>query len=117
MKRDTLLQYALPAGALLAAVCGWEAVVRINDIQPVILPSPSRIVETLIKDWRTLLGSLEVTLSITFEALVAATVGGFLLALVFAATVLGFSFFFVVMFLEWYFLHRWHESARTPETE
>ena len=34
-----------------------------------------------------------------------------------AATVLGFSFFFLVMFLEWYFLHRWHESARTPEAE
>jgi NitT/TauT family transport system permease protein len=41
----------------------------------------------------------------------------YLFALVFAATVLGFSFFFVVMFLEWYFLHRGHESARTPETE
>jgi len=41
----------------------------------------------------------------------------YLFALVFAATVLGFSFFFVVMFLEWYFLHRWHESARVPETE
>jgi NitT/TauT family transport system permease protein len=41
----------------------------------------------------------------------------YLFALVFAATVLGFSFFFVVMFLEWYFLHRWHESVRTPETE
>jgi NitT/TauT family transport system permease protein len=41
----------------------------------------------------------------------------YLFALVFAATVLGFSFFFVVMFLEWYFLHKWHESARTPETE
>ncbi len=41
----------------------------------------------------------------------------YLFALVLAATVLGFSFFFVVMFLEWYFLHRWHESARTPETE
>jgi NitT/TauT family transport system permease protein len=41
----------------------------------------------------------------------------YLFALVFAATVLGFSFFFVVMFLEWYFLHRWHESTRTPETE
>jgi NitT/TauT family transport system permease protein len=34
-----------------------------------------------------------------------------------AATALGFSFFFIVMFLEWYFLHRWHESARAPETE
>ena len=41
----------------------------------------------------------------------------YLFALVLAATVLGFAFFFVVMFLEWYFLHRWHESARVPETE
>ena len=41
----------------------------------------------------------------------------YLFALVAAATVLGFSFFFLVMFLEWYFLHRWHESARAPETE
>ena len=41
----------------------------------------------------------------------------YLFALVLAATVLGFAFFFLVMFLEWYFLHRWHESARTPETE
>lgn len=84
MNRDKLLQYALPGGALLGVVFAWEAVVRIYDIQPVILPSPSLIVATLIKDWRTLLGSLEVTLSITFEALAAATIGGFLLALVFA---------------------------------
>jgi len=41
----------------------------------------------------------------------------YLFALVLAATLLGFSFFFLVMFLEWYFLHRWHESARTPEVE
>jgi NitT/TauT family transport system permease protein len=37
----------------------------------------------------------------------------YLVALVVAATVLGFAFFFLVMFLEWYFLHNWHESART----
>jgi NitT/TauT family transport system permease protein len=41
----------------------------------------------------------------------------YLFALVLAATVLGFSFFFLVMFLEWYFLHRWHESARVMEVE
>jgi NitT/TauT family transport system permease protein len=41
----------------------------------------------------------------------------YLFALVLAATVLGFAFFFIVMFLEWYFLHRWHESARTPEAD
>ena len=40
----------------------------------------------------------------------------YLFALVAAATVLGFVFFFLVMFFEWYFLHRWHESAREPET-
>jgi NitT/TauT family transport system permease protein len=38
----------------------------------------------------------------------------YLFALVAAATVLGFVFFFTVLFLEWYFLHNWHESARTP---
>jgi NitT/TauT family transport system permease protein len=41
----------------------------------------------------------------------------YLFALVLATTVLGFAFFFVVMFFEWYFLHRWHESARIPEAE
>jgi NitT/TauT family transport system permease protein len=41
----------------------------------------------------------------------------YLFALVAAATVLGFTFFFAVMFLEWYFLHQWHESARAPEAD
>jgi NitT/TauT family transport system permease protein len=41
----------------------------------------------------------------------------YLFALVLAATVLGFGFLFLVMFLEWYFLHHWHESARLPEVE
>jgi NitT/TauT family transport system permease protein len=41
----------------------------------------------------------------------------FLFALVAAATVLGFAFFFAVSFFEWYFLHKWHESARTLEVE
>jgi NitT/TauT family transport system permease protein len=41
----------------------------------------------------------------------------YLFALVFAATVLGFAFFFIVMFLEWLALHNWHESSlpRTAE--
>jgi NitT/TauT family transport system permease protein len=41
----------------------------------------------------------------------------YLFALVLAATVLGFGFFFMVMFLEWFFLHRWHASALTMEVE
>jgi NitT/TauT family transport system permease protein len=41
----------------------------------------------------------------------------YMFALAAAATILGFGLFFSVSFLEWYFLHRWHESARTPEVE
>ena len=41
----------------------------------------------------------------------------YLFALVLAATALGFAFFFTVMFLEWYFLHHWHESARAGGRE
>jgi NitT/TauT family transport system permease protein len=41
----------------------------------------------------------------------------YLFALVIAATVLGFGFFFIVMFLEWLFLHNWHESSRSQESE
>ena len=40
---------------------------------------------------------------------------GYLFALVFAAAVLGFVFFFIVMFLEWLALHNWHESSQ-PQT-
>jgi NitT/TauT family transport system permease protein len=41
----------------------------------------------------------------------------YLFALVLAATVLGFSFFFVVMFFEWLFLRNWHESSRSQAAE
>jgi NitT/TauT family transport system permease protein len=41
----------------------------------------------------------------------------YLFALVFAATVLGFLFFFIGMFAEWYFLHNWHESSRSDVPE
>jgi len=41
----------------------------------------------------------------------------YLFALVLAATVLGFSFFFTVMFFEWLALHKWHESAAANQME
>lgn len=41
----------------------------------------------------------------------------YLFALVLAATVLGFGFFFLVMFFEWLFLHNWHESSRSQTAE
>jgi NitT/TauT family transport system permease protein len=41
----------------------------------------------------------------------------YLFALVLAATALGFTFFFVVTFLEWMALHNWHESKREDAAE
>jgi NitT/TauT family transport system permease protein len=41
----------------------------------------------------------------------------YMFALVLAATSLGFSFFFVVMFFEWMALHNWHESKRSEIAE
>lgn len=41
----------------------------------------------------------------------------YLFALVLAAAVLGFAFFFLVMFVEWLALHNWHESKRAPMAE
>jgi NitT/TauT family transport system permease protein len=41
----------------------------------------------------------------------------YMFALVLAATALGFSFFFIVMFLEWMALHNWHESKRADVAE
>jgi NitT/TauT family transport system permease protein len=42
---------------------------------------------------------------------------GYMFALVAAATLLGFSFFFLVMFFEWLALHNWHESTREAAGE
>ena len=41
----------------------------------------------------------------------------YLFALVFASTVLGFSFFFIAIFFEWLALHHWHESSRAQTAE
>ena len=41
----------------------------------------------------------------------------YLFALVVAATLLGFAFFFTAMFFEWLLLHNWHESATRIQTD
>jgi len=82
--RRSFADYALPLLVFLAMIGLWEALVRVNDIPPYVLPSPSLIGVTLVKDWGTLSGSLLVTLEITFQALLAATVGGVALAILFA---------------------------------
>lgn len=75
----------LPSFAVVVGIlCGWEAIVRIFNIQPVILPAPSAIFEAFLEDWRTLLASLGITLMTTFVALIAAVVGALFLAILFS---------------------------------
>ncbi len=81
MNRATFEDYLFPTALFLIAVGGWEALVRINHIPSFVLPAPSQVLVTLYDDWGTLSRSLMVTLSITFEALFAAIVGGVALAL------------------------------------
>ena len=82
--RRSFADYALPLLVFLGMLGLWEALVRVNEIPPYVLPAPSLIGATLVKDWGTLSGSLLVTLRITFEALLAATIGGVSLAILFA---------------------------------
>ena len=74
----------LPLVVFCAAIGVWEALVRINGIAPYILPAPSAVIATLFKDWGTLSASLLVTLRTMAIALVLATTGGVLLAVIFA---------------------------------
>ncbi len=85
IRRETFEDYLFPALMLVIAVASWEAYVRIAHVPSFMLPAPSAIVSTLVHDWPTLRDSLLVTLSITCEALVAATTGGVVLALLFHA--------------------------------
>jgi NitT/TauT family transport system permease protein len=77
------LRILLPVMVAAAAAIVWEAVVRIYDIQPYVLPGPVAIVRTLIADWGVLSQSLLTTLTTTVEGFAAAMVGGIALALLF----------------------------------
>jgi NitT/TauT family transport system permease protein len=72
----------LIVGAVM--LIAWEAVVRIEEIPPYILPGPILIAETLWRDGPSLLGSLMVTLRITLAALAAAVILGGAIAVCFA---------------------------------
>src|SRR4029434_161773 len=73
----------IPIAVLAAGLGFWELVVRVNDIQPYVLPSPYLVFQTLVGDWAVLSESLGVTLLTTLEGFIAAAVGGVALALLF----------------------------------
>lgn len=78
------LDVALPALVFSLAIGGWEALVRLRGIEPYILPAPSLVAATIVRDWAILSGALLVTVRTTLIAIVLAVVGGVALAVLFA---------------------------------
>lgn len=68
----------------IAVLMLWEGLVRAYGIAPYVLPSPSAVIAALWADRALLFASALVTLEITFAALIAAALGGGLLALLMA---------------------------------
>jgi NitT/TauT family transport system permease protein len=78
-----VLRIALPVIVAAAGTALWEAIVRIYDIQPYVLPGPLSVLGSLVGDWGVLSQSLAVTLFTTLEGFIAAAIGGIALALLF----------------------------------
>ena len=83
-RKDRLGRWFLPIFTMLMAIGLWQLIVVVYDIPHYILPSPVRVLQTLITDWSILFVALLNTLKITFGALLLATVGGLVFAIVFA---------------------------------
>ena len=82
-KPQGALRLMLPVIVFAAGLIAWDLVVRLKEIPPYVLPAPSIIVLTLIKDWAVLSQSLVTTLLTTLEGFIAASIGGIALALLF----------------------------------
>lgn len=80
MKRERWI----PLLAIVAALLGWEALVRGLHIPHYTLPAPSRVLATLWADWPSLLLAWWFTLKVTLLSLALAAGGGVLLAAAFA---------------------------------
>jgi NitT/TauT family transport system permease protein len=87
-------QIVLPLATLAIGVGIWELVVRIGHLPPYVLPAPTVVAATLVKDWSLLWNSLLVTLATTFEGLALALVGGIGLAVLFnQSRLIEYSFY------------------------
>ena len=79
-----LIHRLSPALSLVAMLFAWEALVRIADIPHYTLPAPSLVMQTLASNFGSLAESWWFTIKITLGALLLATIGGVLIASMFA---------------------------------
>jgi NitT/TauT family transport system permease protein len=77
-----MLRIVVPVVTLALAIVAWHLIVTLNGIPHYILPGPTAVAQSLLKDWPTLFPALLVTLRITLTALSLAILGGVLLAVI-----------------------------------
>jgi NitT/TauT family transport system permease protein len=80
---ENVLRIVLPIAVLALGILGWDAVVRLKDIPPYVLPGPRLVFATLVADWAVLSESLRVTLTTPLEGFLLAAAGGVGLAVLF----------------------------------
>jgi len=78
------LKYILPAALGILALVLWEAAVQHYQVPVFVLPGPSAIWPAFTGNFASLMGSLWVTLTVTWIAFAIALAGGLALAIVFA---------------------------------
>ena len=83
-RRERILSWVMPLITLGAAIAFWEWAVWHWAIPHYLIPAPSLIVQTLIKDGPSLMGSAWFTVKLTFFSLSLAIIGGVLLGALFA---------------------------------
>ena len=83
-RREAAGRIVLPLAIFALLLLGWEALVRVNGIPHYILPAPSLVLQTLVKNWGNLAPSLWFTVKLTLMALGLAVAGGVLIAMAFA---------------------------------
>lgn len=81
-----MLRWVAPLAVGLAMFTAWEATVRVREIPPYLLPSPSAIAQTIVAQWPELSAAWLVTLKTMVVALAAAIVTGVAFAALFATS-------------------------------
>jgi NitT/TauT family transport system permease protein len=84
IRKDRWLRIIMPLATLTLAIGIWEALVWYYEVPHYLIPSPSLIGQTLIKDGPSLLQSMMFTVRLTLLSLSLAILGGVLLGMVFA---------------------------------
>ena len=83
-RRERILSWVMPIVTICLAIAAWEWAVWYYEIPHYLIPAPSLIAETLMKDGPSLMVSAWFTVKLTFMSLALAIIGGVLLGALFA---------------------------------